>query len=715
MKVAIIYNKDVSGVLNKFGMQNKEFYSEKNVKYVAKCLELAGHNTSIIDGNMYVIERLQNFMPRTIDGEQMGMVFNMAYGIQGESRYTHLPSMLEMLGIPYVGSSPSGHALALDKVMTKVIWQNKGLPTPEFWVFSSSTDDLSTVKFPVIVKPKMESVSFGLKVVYDEEALKESIDFVVKEFQQQALVEQFIPGREFAVGILGNSPVETFPIVEFDLEGDPNAIQTEEDKRKKPRAKICPADIPDELAEKMIEFSKQAFQALELRDFARVDIRLDAGNNIYLLEINSMASLGQSGSYVAAARVAGYDYPALVNKMLDVASVRYFSNNLLSILPEEKTKKLPLGSRLRTFLRGRQQSTETMLEKMINVDTHVRNIEGVNQCADLIKSQLSQLNFTSEIYPQFEVGNIMYFTNTADGSLDYLILMPIDDSVKMAKQENFLATELKLFGTGIWENKGGVVSCLSAFQALRFAKLIKKIKIGVLLITDSAIYGKFSKTILAQKAINAKHVISLHGGNIDGSVITSRSGSAQYSFNLKLIDSSCSENVALASMLFFKAMSAIVDIGKQDQENVIAPYDTDFKSNIFKMNAFGSAKISVRFNTLEEFEKIDVRIRKVTTLPRKYQKLVQVQLDGGKTRPPLPINPKSEKLFDEVSKFAKTIDTRIEPEHRWSSADICNIPNNIARLDGLGAIGGFDKQKSEFILRHSIIDRGLLLALLLAK
>ncbi|MBT8345411.1 MAG: ATP-grasp domain-containing protein, partial [Desulfofustis sp.] len=219
MKVAIIYNKDLTGVLNKFGMQNKEFYSEKNVQRVANCLERGGHNTRVIDGNMYVIERLQNFMPKAIGGDQMGMVFNMAYGIQGESRYTHLPSLLEMLGIPYVGSTPSGHAIALDKVMTKVVWQNSGLPTPDFWVFNTPDDDLSKVRYPVIVKPKMESVSFGLKVVHKEEDLREAINFIVTEFQQQALVEQFIPGREFAVGLLGNSPIEAFPVLEFDLEG----------------------------------------------------------------------------------------------------------------------------------------------------------------------------------------------------------------------------------------------------------------------------------------------------------------------------------------------------------------------------------------------------------------------------------------------------------------------------------------------------------------
>lgn len=132
MKVAIIYNKDIEGVINTFGMQNKEFYNEKTVKRVAQSLEKAGHNVAVLDGNKQIIERLENFMPRVIEGEQMGMVFNMAYGIQGESRYTHIPSMLEMLGLPYVGSSPSGHALALDKILTKIIWKNNNLPTPIF-------------------------------------------------------------------------------------------------------------------------------------------------------------------------------------------------------------------------------------------------------------------------------------------------------------------------------------------------------------------------------------------------------------------------------------------------------------------------------------------------------------------------------------------------------------------------------------------------------
>lgn len=694
-------------------MQNKEFYTEKNVLKVAKCLESAGHNVRILDGNMYVIERLQTFMPRTIDGEQMGMVFNMAYGIQGESRYTHIPSLLEMLGVPYVGSNPSGHALALDKVMTKIVWQNRGLPTPDFWVFNSANDDLSDVRYPVIVKPKMESVSFGLKVVYNEEDLRESINFVVTEFQQQALVEQFIRGREFCVGLLGNTPVEAFPVLEIDLEGDPDAIQTAGDKQEKPKRKVCPADISPELSDKMVQFSIQAFKALELRDFARVDIRLDEDGNIYLLEINSMASLGETGSYPTAAKVAGYDFSKLVNKMLDVASVRYFSNSLMSKLPEEKNRKLPLTSRLRSFIRSRQQNTENLLEQIINIDSHVRNIEGINKCTNIIKSELTQLGFTNEIFPQLEVGNMMYFSNSYNEDIDYLILLPIDDIQKISEHENYHETEHRLYGTGVWENKGGVASCISALQALRFSKNIRKIKIGIFVITDSSISGKFSQQLINIKADKAKNVISMHGGSIDGSVITSRSGSALYHYGIKLKDSSEAENVALTSLQFFKTQASIVEYSKSGSENVISPYKTEFNSNIFKVSAYGSSKISVRFNSIEEYRRIDEKIRKIVALPKSKQKMFLLQFDGGMTRPPMTERAENIQLFEKIKQISKLIDTRVITEHRWSSADICNIKKAVPCIDGLGAIGGYDKQKSEFILRHSLIDRALLLSMLL--
>jgi D-alanine-D-alanine ligase len=715
MKVAIIYNKDIHGVINTFGMQNKEFYNEKTVKRVSECLEKAGHNVAIFDGNKQIIERLENFMPRVSEGEQMGMIFNMAYGIQGESRYTHIPSMLEMLGLPYVGSSPSGHALALDKVLTKIIWKNNNLPTPEFWVFGSPDENLSKVKYPVIVKPKMESVSFGLKVVYNDNELREAIHFIVNEFDQQALAEQFIPGREFCVGLLGNSPVETFPVLEIDLEGNPDAIQTVDDKKHKPRRKLCPAPISAELAEKMQKISVEAFKALNLRDFARVDIRMDENNTIYLLEINSMASMGETGSYPEAAKVAGYTYESLVNRMLDVATVRYFSSTILSQLPDQEKKgKVTQTTRIRSFLKAKQQQTEKLLQKLVDTNTHLRNVEGVNYCGELISNELSQLGFSQEVYPQLEVGNIVYFTNSFQKEIDFLFLLSIDNRIKLADHENFFAHEQYLEGTGVWENKGGVATVISALQALRFIRNLRKIKIGILLTTDSSIDGKYAKAIIQQKAEEARKILAFSGSSRKGELVLSRSGSASYRLESKLIKKDNSKNISTMATSFNRTISSIVDITKNDPENLIAPYEIEFQSNIFKEFAHGSAGISVRYNSKGILEEIEQKIGKIIN-QQKRNRIFQVQFEGGLKRPAMEQTPETTGFYNQILNLAKNNDVRIAKRHRWSSADICHIQKNIPKIDGLGPVGEFLPSNNERILRHSIVERALLLALIMNK
>ncbi len=710
MKIAIIYNKDINGVINTFGIQNKEFYNKKTVMKVAQNLEKSGHNVAVLDGNKQIIERLENFMPRVNEDEQMGIVFNMAYGIQGESRYTHIPSMLEMLGLPYVGSSPSGHALALDKVLTKIIWQKNNLPTPEFWVFNSSNEDMRNITFPVIVKPKMESVSFGLKVVYDIQSLRKAVDFIIKEFNQQALVEQFIRGREFCVGLIGNSPVEAFPVLEIDLMNDPDAIQTADDKKLQPRNKICPAILSEELAEKMQKLSIEAFKALNLRDFSRVDIRMDENENIFLLEINSMASLGESGSYPTAAKVAGYSFENLVNKMLDVASVRYFANSTTI----NNSKETTLASRLRYFLKIRQQQTELLLEKLVNTNTFVRNVEGVNYCGNLLSAELSQLGFTNEVYPQLEIGNILYFSNTFDAKTDFLILLPIDSKIKLQQHEKFVEHEQYIDGTGIWENKGGVVVLLSALRSLKFSRLLRKVKIGILLITDTTLDNRYSADIIKQKALNSQKVIGLSGATKDSGIILSRSGSALYNFRLKLMDNNFPEAVATTAMQFNKTLSSIIEISKNDPNNIIAPYNIEFNSNIFKHYAYGFAGISVRYNSKDILVKIEKQIKKILS-EQKRNKIFQIHFEGGAKRLPLIENDQSRSYYEDIQKIAQSISVRIIKEHRWSSGDICHIKREIPIIDGFGLIGETVGADNERILRHSLIERSLLLALILNR
>ncbi len=716
MKVAIIYNKDLTGVINKFGMQNKERYNPKTVRLVSEALEQGGHNVAVIDGTMDVIQQLQDFMPRVVEGERMGMVFNMAYGIQGESRYTHLPAMLEMLGIPYVGSTPSGHSLALDKIITKIIMQKHGIPTPNFWVFSSDTEEMSSVEYPVIVKPKMEAVSYGLRIVSNEGDLREAVKFIVSEFKQQALVEQFIRGREFCVGLLGNNPPEAFPILEIDLEGDPDAIQSVTDKKRKPREKICPASISQELADKMIEYTRSAFNALQLRDFSRVDIRMDENESIYLLEINSMASLGRTGAYVNAAAVAGYDYNALINRILDVAVVRYFAGTSLINKGDEIkefSSRLPLPTRIRTFISSRKDTIEKILKEMVNTNTYVRNVDGVNHLGSIIKRELSPLGFEHQVYPQVEVGNILFLENCGGQKYDILLLSHLDNSTVLSKREYFKMTEQRIYGTGVWENIGGLAVMITALQSLRFVRLLRKLKIGILLTTDDTLQGRITQNLVQSKSIPAKYVIGLKGGGLDGTVVSSRSGAAVYNCTMSLKEKGRAEDVAKAMRTLSKILNSWTSMTKESQGLVVAPTEINLKSNIMGHYANADISLSIRFSDTDQMNQVDKKIRGSVTA--KELSLINFQIEGGIRRPPMKSSEEIKQLFEVVRTISQTLDIRVIEEHRWGSADICFVGSGKSMIDGMGPLGTKVKREDEYILSHSLFERSALLALTLLE
>jgi D-alanine-D-alanine ligase len=714
MKVAIIYNKDLSGVINVFGMQNKEVYNPETVKRVANALEAGGHNVAVVDGNMKVVEQLQQFMPKVVDGEQMGMVFNMAYGIQGESRYTHIPSMLEMLGIPYVGSSPSGHALALDKVITKIILQKQGIPTPDFWVFSHAKEDMSHVTFPVIVKPKMESVSFGLKVVHNAEDLAEAVDFIVTEYQQQALVEQFIRGREFAVGLVGNAPSEALPVLEIDLDNDPDAIQTVDDKQKKPRKKICPAELLPEVAASMQKYSVDAFNALQLRDFSRVDIRMDEKGQIYVLEINSMASLGSSGSYVHAAGKAGYTFEALVNRILDAAAVRYFATRVSADDLHPSSRRLPAQTRIRGFLRGRQEQLENMLQRAVNTNTYVRNVEGVNELGNQVRKELGQLGFRYQVIRQVEVGNLLYFSNTESEHVDVLILGSLDNRQRIADQQYYQSADQRLSGTGIWEHKGGIVATIAALQSLRFLRILRKMRIGLLFTTDTSLEGKFAQKYVREMSDRAQYVIGTHGGDPNGSLVTSRSGAAYYRMHMHLKETGNAGLVSLASSVFAKLIHTWCELAVKEEGLLIAPNKTTMNSNIMDPYIHGETSLSVRFNDVEQYLRVDKKIRSLIPA-KKYAKTILFQIEGGLRRNPFHETETVESFWKLVKPIADKLDIRLTKEHRWSSSDICFVDPGKHALDGFGPVGKKDQEKTEYILRHSLLERALLMAMTLKE
>lgn len=330
MRIAIVWNDDTRGVINRFGQPCPEAYGRETIESVGKALQEGGHETLLCEGDKSMLATLERFMAPESQARPSGFVFNMAYGIQGECRLTHVPAMLEMAGVPYTGSGPLGHGMALDKVITKRLIRDSGLPTPNFRVMRHGTESTGELRFPMIVKPRHESDSCGVQLVNEPAHLRQAVEVVVTQFAQDALVEEYIEGREIWVALLGNEELEVLPLVEQDFGGRETRFVTWEAKHMVVAAppKICPAQIGSRLATVLRDISVETFGICQCRDYARVDFRIDDFGQPFVLEINTMPGLGTTSAYVSAATTAGYSSSKLVNRILDVAHRRCFGIGL---------------------------------------------------------------------------------------------------------------------------------------------------------------------------------------------------------------------------------------------------------------------------------------------------------------------------------------------------------------------------------------------------
>ncbi len=713
-----MYNKkkiDENDVINIFGMITKEHYSEKTVEKVAKSLEKGGHSVKIIEGGMNFIEEMKDFMPRVVSGERPGMVFNMAYGIQGQNRYTHVPAMLEMLGIPYVGSGPEAHSVVQDKVMTKIVLQKNNIPTPGFWVFSTSEDKFDDLIFPVIVKPKMESTSMGMEVVDNWNDLRKAVAKQIEKFSQDILVEQFIPGREFAVGLLGNgNHIEILPIVEIDLKGDPNKIQTIDDKKSTPLDKICPAKLTEQQEKEIKKISLESFKKLGLNDFARVDLRMDKNGNVYILELNSMASLGVTGSYVHAAKSAGYSYDSLINKILDTAAIRYFGESNLHLNEEssENVESQPIRTVIRSYIRSHQISNETLLEQIVNVNSSVHNIEEVNKLGKIISKRLEHLGFKVNESQEFDVGNMLYFTNHESNSNDILLLSHLDTWYENRDFTPFYRVGNKLYGSGIAESKGGFIVMLSALQALRYSRKLKKIKIGILLISDDSHGGRYSKKLVHNISNNSNYIVDLKWGTTNGGIATSCSGITRYHIDMIHVRRP-DETIKEVIPDMCRKVIAFKKISYDYPDARITIPDFSANTSFGRSPEYGKLSLESRYTSIDQGKKFDSEIRKIAKT--KSTSKLDIHVAKQVTRDPVQKTQNIEKFFEVIQKIAKQAEIKLNEFHRYASSSLNDVNNNKPMLGSMGPVGADYRTPNEHILRDSLVERGILLALTINK
>jgi len=261
----------------------------------------------------------------------------------------NVASMLELYGIPYTGSSPWALAVCMNKVRVKELLQHHQLPIAKYQVFTSSRQRLDPdLSFPLIVKPNMMDNSIGItkdSLVHDLERLQAQVALLLGTYDQEVLVEEFLPGREFTVGVIGNVAAETLPICEISFEKFPDKLPRilgydakwfKDSDAYQHTPIVCPAPISEELAARMRTLALEAYTLLGVRDYGRVDFRLDANGNPVILEMNPNPGINVEDFIPVAARVAGISYEELINMILNEALTRHGVALPKDILPPKQ-------------------------------------------------------------------------------------------------------------------------------------------------------------------------------------------------------------------------------------------------------------------------------------------------------------------------------------------------------------------------------------------
>lgn len=326
MRIGITYNlkKDFSRQDDQPIDLFEEFDAEETIDAIREVLEKDGHEVIPLGGDPGLIDRLRN--------SPVDIVFNIAEGIGGRNREAYIPALLEFLNIPYTGSDPLTLSLTLDKSMAKRVVMAEGVPTPRFKKIEK-IEELKglNLSYPLFVKLCYEGSSKGVRLdskVLNFSSLKEKVQWLLMTYGPPVLVEEFVCGPEFTVGILGNSEPAILGVMQIEIRGVPpgEAIYSLEVKRDwEERVRYhCPPLIPEDLRRRIEEVALRAYRALECRDVSRVDIRVGEDGTPYFLEINPLPGLSPVyGDLPIMARRMGWDYSELILSIFNHALKRY--------------------------------------------------------------------------------------------------------------------------------------------------------------------------------------------------------------------------------------------------------------------------------------------------------------------------------------------------------------------------------------------------------
>ena len=323
----------------------------ETIHMIQAALETDGHKTEFIMADQNLPFELKKYKP--------DICFNISEGLGGDAREAQVPALLEMLRIPYTASRVLTNAIALDKTLTKRIWRDRNLPVAPFQEFSTGDEPLRhELRFPLFVKPAREGTGMGVDIkakVENESELRERVRYVVNAYKQPALVETYLPGREFTIGQIGRPDAALYsrhpewyapdgyhrlPILEVEHShaATPgiysHAAKAQQLGDEGAPEYICPADVSPDLSKKLHHLALRGHSILGAMDVSRVDLRLDAEGQPRLIEINPLPGLTKGYSDLCIqAEKDGIAYEDLILEILYLSAGRW---NLL------KPRQLPV-------------------------------------------------------------------------------------------------------------------------------------------------------------------------------------------------------------------------------------------------------------------------------------------------------------------------------------------------------------------------------------
>lgn len=300
---------------------------------VARALESGGHQASIVTIRDDVTQ-----MVATLKNERPDLVFNLveSFGDDILGGLIGVAGLLDLLEIPYTGGGPGELYLQEDKALSKKLLAFEQVLYPDFASFAPDADFETggKLRMPLFVKPMRQEASLGIderSLVRNTQELLERVVHIHKSIGDSALAEEFIEGREFYVGILGNQELVVFPPVEMDFSGLPegsvrvmdNQAKFDESSERFRGTKAVLAELEPELRAKLQKAAMDAYRALRVRDYGRIDMRLTDSGEIYVIEVNANCYLEQNSEFAISAAAQGTEYPELVNRIAELALERW--------------------------------------------------------------------------------------------------------------------------------------------------------------------------------------------------------------------------------------------------------------------------------------------------------------------------------------------------------------------------------------------------------